>query len=192
MANFEKRSTEKKGSMRSMIVILLIVIFLGGSILTMYNRNSNKPIETTPEETSTTTETTSSSSEPQFVKHGELTLLTADKKKISTIDIEIADKVETRTQGLMYRKSMKENAGMLFIFDEPEMQRFWMKNTPLPLDILFIDQDLKIVTIQKNTIPFSEEGVPSTAPAKYVLELNAGYSDGYKLKVGDYIDFKRM
>jgi uncharacterized membrane protein (UPF0127 family) len=196
MANFEKRSTQsKKGSLRSMIVILLIVVFLGGTLLTQFTNIFNKPpAETTKvtEETSTNSDNNAPSSEPQFVKQGELTLLTADHKVISKIDIEIADKTETRTQGLMYRNSMKENAGMLFIFDNQEMQNFWMKNTHIPLDILFIDKDMKIVTIQKNTTPFSLDGVPSTAPAQYVLELNAGYSDGYKLKVGDYIQFKRL
>jgi hypothetical protein len=196
MANFERRTTgSKKGSLRSMIVILMIVVLLGGTLLTQYTSifKSNKPVET-----SNTTSTNTSSSdnvspgaEPQFVKQGELRFLSADKKEITKIDIEIADKEETRTQGLMFRKSMRDDVGMLFLMPKEEMQNFWMRNTYISLDIIFIDKDKKIVTIQKNTNTLSDKEVPSSKPAFYVLEVNAGYSDAYKLKEGDYIDFKR-
>lgn len=197
MANFERRTTgSKKGSLRSMIVILLIVVFLGGTLLTQFSgifkSNNTSPSENSNTSSTNTTETVSSGAEPQFVKQGELRILNSDKKEITKIDIEIADREETRTQGLMFRTSMKPDAGMLFLMGNEERQSFWMKNTHLPLDIIFINKEKKIVTIQKNTVPFSLDGIPSTAPALYVLEVNAGFSDAYKLKEGDYIDFKRQ
>jgi len=196
MANFERRTTDsKKGSLRSMIVILLIVVFLGGTLLTQYTSifKGNKPTETTsPSGTNNgPAETSSPGAEPQFVKQGELRFLTPNKKEITKIDIEIADKEETRTQGLMFRKSMRDDVGMLFLMPKLEMQNFWMRNTYISLDILFIDKDKKIVTIQKNTNTLSDKEVPSSKPAFYVLEVNAGFSDAFKLNEGDYIDFKR-
>ncbi len=196
MANFERRTTgSKKGSLRSMIVILMIVVLLGGTLLTQYTSifksSSSTVSNTTSNTTPPTGESVSPGAEPQFVKQGELRFLTPDKKEITKIDIEIADKEETRTQGLMFRKSMREDAGMLFLMPKLEMQNFWMRNTYISLDIIFIDKDKKIVTLQKNTNTLSDKEVPSSKPAFYVLEVNAGFSDAYKLKEGDYIDFKR-
>ncbi|MBC8111080.1 MAG: DUF192 domain-containing protein [Verrucomicrobia bacterium] len=129
-------------------------------------------------------------SEPQFKKEGELVLLRADKKDIiKKLDIEIADNDAERTQGLMYRKNMPETQGMLFIFSKPETHTFWMKNTVMSLDIIYIGADRKIVSIGKYAKPFSEETIPSGEEAQYVLEVNAGFADKYKLTEGDVIDF---
>jgi len=76
--------------------------------------------------------------EPQFKKEGELEFLKKDRKTVITkIDIEIADNTQERMQGLMYRKSMDENKGMLFVFQEYEQQGFYMRNTIMPLDIMW-------------------------------------------------------
>ncbi len=122
-----------------------------------------------------------------FRKDGELTFQTSEGNYISQIDIEIADDMVERAVGLMYRDEMKENQGMFFIFPREEYQSFWMKNTVLSLDILFINKKNEIVTIHKSTVPFSEESYPSTAPAIYVLEVNAGYTEKYGIKEGDKI-----
>jgi uncharacterized membrane protein (UPF0127 family) len=125
-----------------------------------------------------------------FKKEGELTLKKANDSIIKTIDIEIADDdYETQT-GLMYRDSMKAAQGMLFIFPKAEYHSFYMKNTRFPLDIIYIDSDKKIVSFQKNAKPFNETALPSEAPAKYVLEINAGLSDKWQLEIGDLIDYK--
>lgn len=125
-----------------------------------------------------------------FKKEGTLTLLKAESDSIiKTIDIEIADnEYETQT-GLMYRTKLETNHGMLFIFPNVEIRSFYMKNTKIPLDIIYIDQDRAIVSIQKNAKPFDETSLPSKAPAKYVLELNGGLSDAWQLSVGDKISF---
>ena len=88
--------------------------------------------------------------------------------------IELADTPEKRSRGLMYRRSMQPNHGMLFDFQEEQPVAFWMKNTPLPLDMLFIDSTGTVLQIAADTVPFSETPVPSEQPVQAVLELNAG------------------
>jgi len=128
--------------------------------------------------------------EPQFKKEGELEFLKKDGKTvISKIDIEIADNAPERMQGLMYRKSMDENIGMLFVFQEYEQQGFFMRNTIIPLDIIFLDSSKQIIKIHKNTVPFSETTLPSGKPSMYVVEVNAGYTDKYSIRERNKIKF---
>lgn len=125
---------------------------------------------------------------PQFIKEGELQFLAAEKDSvIQAIDIEIADTPDTRTQGLMWRRTMEEKQGMLFIMEENEPQSFWMLNTYLSLDIIYVNEDQEIVSIQANTTPQSTQSVPSGAPAKYVVEVVAGFCERFGLQVGDRI-----
>ncbi len=125
---------------------------------------------------------------PQFIKEGELQFLAAEKDSvIQAIDIEIADTPDTRTQGLMWRRTMEEKQGMLFIMEENEPQSFWMLNTYLSLDIIYVNEDQEIVSFQANTTPQSTQSVPSGAPAKYVVEVIAGFCERFGLKVGDRI-----
>ncbi|WP_178987680.1 DUF192 domain-containing protein [Winogradskyella schleiferi] len=125
-----------------------------------------------------------------FKKEGTLDLIKADSDSIiKTIDIEIADdEYETQT-GLMYRTKLETNHGMLFIFPDVQMRSFYMKNTKIPLDIIYIDENKTIVSFQKNAQPMNETSLPSEAPAKYVLEINGGLSDEWELAVGDQISF---
>jgi uncharacterized membrane protein (UPF0127 family) len=114
-----------------------------------------------------------------FRKDGTLTFL-RDGAPLVTIDIEIADDDSTRTRGLMQRSSLPERSGMLFIFDQAAPQSFWMANTRLPLDILFVDADSQIVSITKYTKPLSPESVTSGgAAARFVIEVEAGFTDTY-------------
>ncbi|MBW2938665.1 DUF192 domain-containing protein [Aureisphaera sp. CAU 1614] len=127
-----------------------------------------------------------------FKKEGELILKKAENDSVlATLEIEISEtEYETQT-GLMYRKSMEQNRGMLFIFEREARKSFYMKNTEFPLDIIYVNSDLKVVSIQKNTKPFDESSIPSQVPAKYALEVNAGLSDQWGLEVGDIISFNR-
>ncbi|WP_179345552.1 DUF192 domain-containing protein [Winogradskyella ursingii] len=123
-----------------------------------------------------------------FKKEGVLSIKKADSDSIiKTLDIEIADnEYETQT-GLMYRTSMEQNQGMLFIFPDEQLRSFYMKNTKIPLDIIYIDEDKTIVSFQKNAQPMDESSLPSNVPAKYVLEINAGLADVWGFEVGDKI-----
>ncbi len=102
--------------------------------------------------------------------------------------VDIANDPEERSRGLMFRKSLEWNNGMLFVFNEERNLTFWMKNTYIPLDMMFIDNDLKIVDIKENVSPCLEENCPtypSNKPAKYVLEVNAGFVQKNKINIGN-------
>ena len=127
----------------------------------------------------------------KFKKQGEVYFQDKSKNMTKAIDVEIAETPETRHTGLMYRNSMEESQGMLFIFDKEEQEGFYMKNTIIPLDIIFINSRKEIVKIYKHTTPFSEDDLPSIKPILYVVEVNAGFTDKYNIKEGDFIDWKR-
>lgn len=124
-----------------------------------------------------------------FQKEGELTISDSTNSIKAKIDVEIADTDYERQLGLMKRVSMEEKQGMLFIFPADAMQSFWMRNTLISLDMIFINSSKEIVTIQKNTKVLSDQSYPSTAPAKFVLEVNGGFTDKYKIVVGDKINW---
>lgn len=127
-----------------------------------------------------------------FTKEGTLQILKKETDSVLVnLDIEIAETdYETQT-GLMYRKGMEDNQGMLFIFPDVAMHSFYMKNTEFPLDIIYIDENLKITSFQENAQPFNENGLSSQVPIKYVLEINAGLSEKLILAVGDQVKFTR-
>ncbi len=108
-----------------------------------------------------------------------------------SLRVEIADNDEERMKGLMFRKTMGINEGMLFVFDQDTANPFWMKNTPLPLDILFISSDQRIVAISEKTVPFSEKLIEFGTYYRFALELNAGFVAKHKIKKGDKIIYER-
>lgn len=128
---------------------------------------------------------------PQFKKEGELTLIGSDGDTIKHLDIEIADIESERTIGMMHRRSMPDTQGMLFIFDEEEPRSFWMHNTLIGLDIIYIRADGTIESIAKYCVPRSDRTIPSTGPAMYVLEVIEGFCDIEGVEVGDRIVFER-
>lgn len=166
--------------MKKIVAIILVIILIFGGLISMgilnFSKNFPKPIA----ENSTDNPAVSA---PPFTKEGELTFL-RDQEKLT---IEIADNEAETTQGLMYRRIMPDSCGMVFIFADSQPRNFWMKNTYLPLDILFLDETKKIVTIQANQTPFSEEQIPSFENAKYVLEVNAGYCKRKGVVKGDVV-----
>jgi uncharacterized membrane protein (UPF0127 family) len=106
----------------------------------------------------------------------------------SRFSVEIADTQETQRLGLMFRDSMPADHGMLFIFPNEAPRSFWMKNTRIPLDIMYFDKELKLVSLSADTPPCKVSrcpSYPSIAPAKYVLELNAGLAASLGVAVGD-------
>ena len=128
---------------------------------------------------------------PGFRDDAALVFANAAGDTLASVAVEVAEDEQSRTQGLMGRKRMDEGQGMLFIFPAEEYRSFWMANTPLPLDIIFVNQAGSIVTIQRNTVPYSEESVPSTAPATFVVEVNAGFCDRHGVREGDLVRWTR-
>lgn len=104
------------------------------------------------------------------------------------VSVEIADTPGKRSFGLMYRRDLPEHQGMLFLFPREAPLSFWMKNTPLPLDIIYINAARTIVSIAANTTPFSERPLPSGSPAQFVLEVNAGFCHKYGITTGARVE----
>ena len=109
-----------------------------------------------------------------------------------TVEVEVADTPEKRAQGLMYRRDLARDAGMLFAFPAESEQHFWMKNTPLPLDMIFIGANRRIVGIVANTRPFSERLLSVGDPTRYVLEVHAGFCARKGIITGDRVEFVRV
>ncbi len=113
----------------------------------------------------------------------------------SCVNVELALTDEQLRTGLQYRKDLPWNTGMLFVFDRPVQADFWMKNTLIPLDMIWLDEQRTVIHIQKNAAPCFQEKCPTYGPnqqALYVLEVNAGYADARNIQVGDTAIFSHM
>lgn len=108
------------------------------------------------------------------------------------IPVEIADTPEKRARGLMYRRDLAPNAGMLFVFPKVEVLEFWMKNTPLPLDMIFFDATQRVVGIVERAKPFSTTPRGPGVPAQFVLEVHGGFAARHGIAVGQRAEFVRV
>ena len=107
--------------------------------------------------------------------------------------VDLAETAEQQALGLMFREEMADDHGMLFIFPAEGFRSFWMKNTRIPLDIMYFDEDLKLVSVAENAQPCRTRrcpNYPSEGPAKYVLELNAGKAAELGLRPGDELQLR--
>jgi len=98
--------------------------------------------------------------------------------------VEVADNASERAQGLMGRVSMPQSAGMLFVYHRTRPVSFWMRNTLIPLDMIFLDEAGVVVRVHENARPLDETPISSIAPARYVLEVNGGLSRALGISVG--------
>ncbi|KFB10058.1 DUF192 domain-containing protein [Nitratireductor basaltis] len=125
--------------------------------------------------------------EPMLLPVDDTPLKIVSEGKELLVRIEIADDPLERQRGLMHRKKMSEDRGMLFIFPEEGRRSFWMQNTPLPLDLLFISSAGRITAIEQGE-PFSTASIAPNVPARFVLELNAGVAENNGITVGDRVE----
>lgn len=116
---------------------------------------------------------------------------TGDGKSID-VTVELAVSAEARMRGLMYRTHLASDAGMLFVFPESGEHGFWMKNTPLSLDMIFISSDLEIVGLVEKTTPFSPTVLNIGRPSRYVLEVNAGFSKQHHVSQGNRVELVQV
>jgi hypothetical protein len=107
--------------------------------------------------------------------------------KNHSVTVEIAERDDDRQRGLMFRKSMHEEHGMIFRFEERENHTFWMHNTCIPLDMLFIDDDGTIVGIEENCPTMNDSTFQVGCPSRYVLEVNAGWSRRHGVAAGQRV-----
>jgi uncharacterized membrane protein (UPF0127 family) len=184
----DKKQISKKQSRKNLwmqitvaIVLICFIAFFVLSNILKSNETINKDLENAMK----------SKSAYSFVKEGELSFTDSKGQFLQRIDIEVADDDEQRTTGMMFRDKMDEDQGMLFIFDSEAPQAFWMHNTVLPLDIIYVNSKMEIVTIAKNAKPYDDKSLPSIKPAQYVVEVNAGYCDKYGIKEGAKIVWRR-
>lgn len=105
------------------------------------------------------------------------------------VAVEVVDTPESRQRGLMYRKQLDPNAGMLFIFDASEQHTFWMHNTLVPLDMLFITPDWHVLGIVENATPLTDSPRAVPGQSQYVLEVNAGFSRRHGLQAGTSVRY---
>lgn len=119
-----------------------------------------------------------------FTIEGSLVFYNSNQDSVTAIDIEIADDPYSRQKGMMFRHYIPDTVGMLFVFPKEYPRSFWMKDTPSSLDIYYADENREIIRIYENAPPFSEESLPSGDPAKYVIEVGAGFTARHNIKQG--------
>jgi uncharacterized protein len=117
-------------------------------------------------------------------------LISTKNGKQVAFQVEVADTPAKRELGLQYRRELADDHGMLFLFPREQVQSFWMKNTPIPLDMIFIDSDRRIVGIIEQTTPFSTDPLSVSAPSQYVLEIKGGLSRVKGMTTGDSVQFE--
>ena len=106
-------------------------------------------------------------------------------------NVELAENIEDQSRGLMFRESLAADAGMLFVFTEEQQPTFWMKNVLIPLDIIWLDADQRVVAFNENMSPCADNNCPAISPPEkilYVLEVNAGSAEKYGIKVGEEVE----
>lgn len=175
---FDGRLSGCKAIFRSVFCLAITALFFSGCA----TESEVEPVRT---------DTTQTEATIPFDVEGTLTFERGDQDLV-TIDIEIAETDSSRERGLMQRSSLPAQSGMLFIFEREEPQDFWMANTPLSLDIFFVDADFQIVNIARYTRPYSSDQVSSVEPAMYVVETVAGFADTYGITESDQVRWTRI
>lgn len=116
-----------------------------------------------------------------------VTVISGDKRHV--FRSEAARTREEQAQGLMFRTALGADEGMIFLFEAPRSSAFWMRNTVIPLDIIFIGTDNRILNVEANAVPYSEEPRPSAGMAKAVLEINGGRAAELGIGPGDRVEW---
>lgn len=127
-----------------------------------------------------------------FRGDGILEFLAPDGSVITRIAIELAETDSAQIRGLMDRRSLPERGGMLFVYPNEEPRSFWMRSTPLPLDLLFITDADSVLNIVERTVPYSDDRIESTGPARHVLEVRAGFTERWGIEPGTRIRWSRV
>ena len=121
-----------------------------------------------------------------------LVVLRPEGRPAVTVRVELARSDEERGQGLMFREHLDADAGMLFLFEAESIQRFWMKNTLIPLDMLFISANREVVGIVENAEPQTETVRQVDRPSQYVLEVNGGFAAAHGITAGTPVEFRNI
>lgn len=118
-----------------------------------------------------------------------VSIVGADGKPRATVAVEVANTGAQREVGLMYRRHLDDDAGMIFVFPDAARRNFWMHNTEIPLDMIFADANGTVTGIVANAEPFSDKLLGVDSDSAYVLEVNGGFCAKNSIKPGDRLDF---
>jgi len=173
---FEDQKKSVSRSRRLTVIDLVIILAIVTGLTLFYRYSADRAVSLSAPETTVTK-----------LKQGKVIFFDSENKKNLEILVEIAENDYQQAKGLMFREDIPENQGMLFTYEEDLQRYFWMKNTTVPLDIIFVDATLKIIKIHKNTQPNSDQLYPSEKPAKFVVEVRSGFTDRYGIETGNQI-----
>lgn len=129
----------------------------------------------------------------EFKKQAEMSLFNEESEPLTQLDLELAETAYEQETGLMYREKMNDHQGMLFIYqDERPRPSFYMKNTKIALDLIYLDKNFKVVDFNLNARPLDEKLLSSKQPSMYVLEVNVGFVENHNVELGSIAEFKRL
>ena len=118
-----------------------------------------------------------------------VTIVSPEGKTLASVSVEVADTNEKRELGLMYRAHLDDNAGMIFVFPQEQQLVFWMKNTKIPLDMIFAERGGHVLGTVANAVPYSQQNVGVRGLSQYVLEVNGGFAAKHSIVPGDRMEF---
>ncbi|KAA3617156.1 MAG: DUF192 domain-containing protein [Calditrichaeota bacterium] len=178
-----KKAAKKSRRMSMLDMIIIFSVVIGMSMFYKLSVNRTLSIQKDVQE---------NNPQKTKLKQGRVVFYDSSNKKKLEVLVEIAENEYQQSKGFMFREDIPENQGMLFTYEDELQRFFWMKETPVSLDIIFIDATYKIVKIHKDTVPHSENLYPSGIPAQFVVEVRAGFTDRYQIDVGDNISWERL
>jgi uncharacterized membrane protein (UPF0127 family) len=178
-----KKAARKSRRLSFIDLIVILAVVSGMSVFYKLSVNRTLTIQENMQE---------SESQKTILKQGNVAFYDSSNRKKLDIMVDIAENEYQQGRGLMFREDMPENQGMLFTYEDELQRFFWMKNTKVSLDIIFVDATYKIVKIHKDALPLSENIYPSGVPAQFVVEVRSGFCDRYQLEVGNRISWEKL
>lgn len=121
-----------------------------------------------------------------------IAIVAPDGTTRATVSVEVANTIEQRERGLMFRKHLDDNTGMIFIFPDSEPRSFWMHNTDIPLDMIFANSQFRVIGIVANATPHTDTLRNVAGSSQYVLEVNGGFCASHGIRAGDRFDFQNL
>lgn len=180
----DPKKAARKSRRTTLIDLVIILVILSGMSL-FYKLNVNRARAMQEKMQETVQQNTD-------LIQGRVVFFDSSNRKKLEIMVEIAENDYQQGKGMMFREDIPDNQGMLFTYEDELQRFFWMKNTKVSLDIIFVDATFKIVKIYKNTLALSENIYPSGVPVKLVVEVRAGFSDRHQLEVGQRISWEKL
>tara|TARA_B100000497_G_scaffold126090_1_gene164028 strand:- start:1262 stop:1795 length:534 start_codon:yes stop_codon:yes gene_type:complete len=175
------RVNKRLKSVGKVILIIAACFFIFSQIVPSINSSGPKISKNSSKKTF----------EPSFIKEGIGYFLSNLGDTIAKFQIELAESNKDIQIGMMWRKKMSKDMGMLFLMPEEKIQSFWMKNTYLPLDIIYINSENRVVSVIDNAKPMSESPMPSKEPAIFILEISGGECAKLGIQPGNLWTWKR-